>query len=418
MEFKLAFGKGTLDLCIEDHRIADVLEPAVIPGGRSSGDIINEALARPMGTPPLVDIVRPGDRIAVVTSDITRPCPSRELLPPVLEELRLAGAREEDITVMFALGSHRQHTEEEKLKLVGDEIFHRFRCIDHDPLDCIHLGTTSRGTPVEIFRPVVEAERRICLGNIEFHYFAGYSGGAKAIFPGVSTRAAIQANHRMMLEDCARTGNLDGNPVREDLEEIGKFLPLDFILNVILDQQKQIVHAVAGHYLEAHRAGCTVLDTMGKVPINEQADVVVVSAGGYPKDMNVYQAQKALDNAVWAVRPGGVVIWVASCEEGLGSAVFQQWIESSSKPEDLIERVKSDFQLGGHKAAAIAMTLKKCSVLMVSSLDPATVSSFYVEPSPSIDKALDKAFSITGPSARVIVMPTGGSTLPVPDKTG
>lgn len=148
MEFKLAFGKGTLDLSIEDHRIADVLEPANIPGGRSSGDIIKEALAKPMGTPPLIDIVHPGDRIAVVTSDITRPCPSRELLPPVLEELRLAGAREEDITVIFALGSHRQHTEEEKIKLVGDEIFHRFRCIDHDPLDCIHLGTTkghSRG---------------------------------------------------------------------------------------------------------------------------------------------------------------------------------------------------------------------------------------------------------------------------------
>ena len=150
------------------------------------------------------------------------------------------------------------------------------------------------------------------------------------------------------------------------------------------------------------------------LPIEEQADIVIVSAGGFPKDINVYQAQKALDNALWAVLRGGVVIWVASCGEGLGSKTFSDWIKKAEKPEDLIERVKSDFELGGHKAAAIALALKKASILMVSDLDDEVVRSIFVEPAENLERAVEKAFSLAGPRAGVIVMPAGGSTLPIP----
>lgn len=178
---------------------------------------------------------------------------------------------------MLALGSHRRHTPEEVIRLVGRECYETVRCIDSDAADCIHLGDTAHGTPVDITRAVAEADFRICLGNIEFHYFAGYSGGAKAIMPGVSMPLAIQANHRLMVSPLACAGRLDGNPVREDLEKAAAICGVDFIVNVVLDEHKQIVYAVAGDVTLAHRAGCAYLDRMYRCPIPEKADIVLVS---------------------------------------------------------------------------------------------------------------------------------------------
>ena len=171
---------------------------------------------------------------------------------------------------------------------------------------------------MDIFTPVARADRRICLGNIEYHYFAGYSGGAKAIMPGVSTRAAIQANHSRMVEETSRAGLLEGNNLRADIEEAGAVCGIDFILNVVLDEHKEIIKAVAGDVTAAHRAGCAFLDTLYLKKIPRRADIIVVSQGGAPKDLNLYQTQKALDNAKHAVRRGGTVILVGSCKEGLG----------------------------------------------------------------------------------------------------
>ena len=236
------------------------------------------------------------------------------LLPLVIEELKQGGVNEKDTTIVMALGSHRKHTETEKKHLVGEDIYTKIRCIDSDSRQCIHLGTCKHGTPVDIYEEVANADRRICLGNIEYHYFAGYSGGAKAIMPGVSTREAIQANHSNMVNPNARAGVLNGNPVREDIDQVGEYIPIDFILNVVLDSEKNIIKAVAGHYIQAHREGCKFLDTINKSKIKERADIVITTPGGFPKDINLYQAQKALDNAKHAVKDGGIIILVASCK--------------------------------------------------------------------------------------------------------
>jgi nickel-dependent lactate racemase len=167
--------------------------------------------------------------------------PSRLVLPELIRELTAGGSQYKDISVVFALGSHRAHSEEEKKYLMGEEIYGKISCVDSSVTDCVYLGMTSRGTPVEIFRPVAEADKIICLGNIEYHYFAGYSGGAKAIMPGVSTRNAIQANHSMMVIEGSHAGELDHNPVRQDIEEAADFLKIDFILNVVLDEKKNII---------------------------------------------------------------------------------------------------------------------------------------------------------------------------------
>jgi nickel-dependent lactate racemase len=412
MKINLGFGKSTVEMEIDESRILKIMEPNPVKVEVSGREEVIRAMENPIGSKRLRDIVKPGERVVIITSDITRPMPSKVVLPVVVEELLKAGVQLNDIKVVFGLGSHRKQTEEEKKYLVGEDIYSRIECIDSDPGDCIHMGTTSSGTPVDIFRVVAQADRRICLGNIEYHYFAGYSGGAKAIMPGVSTREAIQANHSKMVREWAKAGELDRNPVRQDIDEVVSFIPIDFILNVVLDEHKNIIKAAAGHYFEAHREGCKFLDTLYKVSIDRRADIVVVSPGGYPKDINLYQAQKALDNAKHAVREGGVVILLASCKEGFGEKVFEKWMTRANSPDEMIEEIQRNFELGGHKGAAIAMVLKTNDVYLVSDLDDETVIKIFMKPYKDIQTAFDDAVKKLGPDSKVIVMPYGGSTLP------
>lgn len=412
MNYNLGFAKGKMELNIDEKNILDVLIPNEVKIELTGEAEVKRALENPIGSARLRNIVQAGEKVAIVTSDITRPMPSKVVLPSVIEELNEAGVKDEDITIVLALGSHRAHTEDEKKYLVGEKIYNRIKCIDSNSTEYIHLGVTSNGTPVDINKVVAEADKRICLGNIEYHYFAGYSGGAKAIMPGVSTRAAIQANHSRMVEEEAKAGNIDTNPVRLDIEAVEKFVHIHFILNVVLDSKKEIIKAVAGHYIEAHRKGCEFLDSFYKIKIKEKADIVITTPGGYPKDLNLYQAQKALDNSKHAVKDGGIIILLASCKEGLGEKEFEKWMTGTEKSETMIEDIKKNFVLGGHKAAAIAMVLKKAKIYLVSELEDDFVRSIFMEPFENVQLALESALMELGEDSKVIIMPYGGSTLP------
>lgn len=413
MKIELGIGDRTQTLQLPDENVQAVLLPDKMAHTHTGEAAVRWALGVPIGAPPLREVVNSGEKVCVIASDITRPCPSWQILPAVLEELSAGGVADGDMTVVFALGSHRGHTEAEMRRLVGDAVFERVRCVDSDPGDCVHLGVTRRGTPVDITRVVAEADRRICLGNIEYHYFAGYSGGAKAIMPGVSTRSAIQANHSMMVQPGAHAGAISGNPIREDIEEAAAICGIDYIVNVILDEQKQIVHAVAGDATLAHREGCVFLDRFYRRKISRRADIVVVSQGGAPKDLNLYQTQKALDNAKHAVRKGGIIVLVGSCREGLGERTFEEWMLHAEKPEDLVRRIRQKFELGGHKAAAIAMVLENADIYLVSDLSPETVEQLFMKPFSTVQAAVDTAVGKLGADASFIVMPYGGSTLPI-----
>lgn len=411
---KLEFGLGTSTQVVEvpEKNLMGVLRAKPAPAIASEEEEVRRALREPVGAPQLRELVHAGEKIAVITSDLTRPMPTRKVMPALLDELYAAGVKAEDITLVFALGSHRRQTDEERQRLAGDRAWSEIRCVDSDPDDCVHLGVTSVGTPVDITRVVAEADRRICLGNVEYHYFAGYSGGAKAIMPGCSTRAAIQSNHSMMVRDEAAAGNLGTNPVRLDIEEAASICGVDYIVNVVLGEHKEILRAAAGDVTEAHRELCAFLDQIYLNELPKAADIVLVSQGGAPKDLNLYQTQKALDNARHAVRQGGIIILIGSCKEGLGERVFEQWMTSSPTPESMIERIGRDFQLGGHKAAAIAITLQKAKIFLVSELEDDFVRSIFLEPQPSAQAALDEAFRELGEDASVLAMPFGGSTLP------
>lgn len=413
MKLKFGYGTGMQTVEVPEENLLAELHANEMTHEHHGEEAVQYALAHPIGSPKLQELAKAGQKIAIVTSDISRPLPSYQVLPHVLDELHAAGVRKEDITVVFGLGSHRKQTPEEMEKLVGTRCYNEVRCVDSDPDDCIDMGYTKLGTPVDITRTVAEADFRICLGNIEFHYFAGYSGGAKAIMPGVSTPEAIQANHRMMVRDDAFAGRLIGNPVREDIEEAGSICGIDFIVNVVLDEHKHIVHAVAGDVTAAHRSGCEYLDRMYRKSIPERADIVLVSQGGAPKDANLYQTQKALDNAKHAVKKGGTIILMGACQEGLGSTTFEKWLKEASTAHDLVDRVAEDFQLGGHKAAAIAMVLENADVILVSEMDPDFVRSIFLTPCASAQEAFNNAIKKYGEKATVIAMPFGGATLPI-----
>ena len=412
MKLDFGFGAGVQSVEVPERNLLGVLMANEVPKGLTDEAEVARALAHPIGAPRLKEIVHPGEKIAIVTSDITRPCPTWRIMPALLDELYAAGCRREDISLVFALGSHRRHAPEEQKKLAGERAWAEIRCMDSDPADCVHMGTTDCGTPVDVTRAVAEADRRICLGNIEYHYFAGYSGGAKAIMPGCSTRDAIQSNHRMMVREEAHAGNLDGNPLRQDLEQAAAICGVDFIVNVVLDEHKHIVCAVAGDLVKAHREGCRFLDRMYLKELDRRADIVLVSQGGAPKDLNPYQTQKPLDTAKPPANPGATIILIGSCREGLGEKVFEQWMLSAPTPESMIERIGRDFQLGGHKAAAIAMVLKNAEIYLVSDLDDDFVKKIFLKPAKSAQDALDRAFARLGPDATVLAMPYGGSTLP------
>jgi nickel-dependent lactate racemase len=408
---QLPFGKIDVEAQIPTKNLIGVFEPRKTARAADEQLLITQALRHPIGSSRLRELVRPGQKVAILASDLTRPCPSSRLLPSVLQELADAGVRNHDVLIVAALGLHRRMTPSELEQMAGPDVCSRFQVVNHNPKDVVHLGTTSRGTPVEVFRPVVNADFRVCLGNVEFHYFVGYSGGAKAIIPGCASKETVTANHAWMVHPDAVSGSYVGNPVRADLEEAADMVGVDFILNVVVDAEHRIVAAVAGDGIAAHRVGCDWVAQRGKTAIPQRGDIVLVSPGGFPKDLNLYQAQKALDSAALAVRPGGIIILFAECPEGLGNAIFEQWMTLGWTCEELIDRIKQEFVLGGHKAAAIAKVARQVHCMLVSPA-LAHLSLSGMQHQPTIDAALDAAFRRLGAAARVLVFPQGASTLP------
>ncbi len=394
---RIPYGKGKL--CIELPSTCDV-NIAVPRELRASDEIreIERAIRNPINSMRLSEIAREGENAVIIVNDITRSTPTAKLLPPLISELYANGVK--DIVIVFGLGLHRKQTEEEKKFITGGV---NLKSIEHDINNCVYIGSTSRGTPVEIFKPVVEADIIICTGSIEYHYYAGYSGGAKSILPGVASRRSIHANHALMFDPNACAGRIN-SPVREDIEEAGGMLGIDFILNVVLNERKEIVFAVAGDYIDAHRKGVDFLNENYRIKV-EKADIVIVSPGGWPRDINLFQSHKALEHVKNAVKDGGSIILVAECKEGYGNRVFEEW--SHLGYNKIKERLKSGFVMGGHKLAFLAELSKKAELYLVSSLHEAIP---YFKQT-TIEDALENAIQKHGRDASILLVPYGVSTL-------
>lgn len=411
-EFNLKYGTGYVKLEAPAQNIMGILLPEDMPGVADPAGEVRRSLREPIGSKPLGELARDKKRVVILCSDITRPSPSYLLVLPVLEELNRAGIKDEQITVVFGLGYHRRHSVEEMKKLVGEQVYKRVQCLDHDRDDCIDLGKSSRGTPIRVFRPVTEADFVIGTANLELHYFAGYSGGHKSLMPGVCSKETIQANHAMLFDSKAKSGALEGNPIREDIEEIGSRVGMHFIVNAVLNSRYEIVRVVAGDAIKAHREGCRYIDRMYKRNIEQRADIVICSAGGHPKDINLYQAQKAFENASYAVRENGVIILVARCGELLGEATFSDWMNRASSPDDPLRWIREEFVLGAHKAAVICNVIKKVKAYLVSDMPDDLTRKCFFEPARTVNEALDKAMEELGQKARILILPYANSTVP------
>ena len=377
-------------------------------------EAVKKALKIPIGTFPLKQLVRykKPKNIVVLASDITRPAPSRIMILPIIEELTQYGITYDKITIIFALGAHRKMKKSEMRGILGEEICNKVKCINHDINDCIYVGTTGRGTPVEVFRPVVQSDFVIATGNLELHWFAGYSGGYKAIVPGVCSKKTIETNHSMLFMEGAKFGKISGNPVREDIEEGGKLVGVDFLVNAVLDGDKNIVEIVAGDPIKAHRVGTSYIDKMYKKKIHKKYDLVIASSGGYPKDINLYQAHKGLENASHALKEGGSIILVSECRGGIGDITFENWMKEAKTPQEPIERLRERFLLGGHKAAAVCRIILKHKVYLISSLNKVEVRKMFLIPVTSVFEAIEEILSESKHNIDVLIIPYANSTFP------
>lgn len=415
VKFQLKFGKGHLDLDVPNRNLSSVLRPKSLPAVEDEARAVVKALREPIGAPPLADLVKADSKIAILVSDITRPCPSKRILPPLLGELNKVGVASEDVVIIFARGIHRAQTPQEQKSLLGSEIFSRVRVIEHDAWNDRgnrYVGVTSRRVPVSINTCALSCDFILGVANIDIHYFMGYSGGAKSLMPGAAAVETIHTNHALMIHPDAQPGKADGNPVREDAEEAAKMAGLNYILNVALNEKHEITGVFAGDFVNAHRAGASHIDLMYKVPVKEKADVVVASVGGFPQDINLYQAHKGLKNAGYAVRDGGTIILLAECREGLGSDVFKQWLLETTTPDEVIERFKKKFVYGGHIVAFIARLAKRAHIYLVASLPEEIVKRAFMEPHQTVESALAAAYASYGHDMRITVIPYAGSTLP------
>lgn len=387
-------GKGSVSLPLDEF---ETLMPNELPPLENLQDRFEEALAS------LEEILKGVKRISILVSDITRPVPTSLFFGNIWR--RLSG---KDAFAVFGLGTHRAQTSSEARELLGGD----FPYINHDVNRCRFIGRTSFGTEVEVLEDVLSSDLIIATGNIEYHYFAGYTGGAKAILPGVCSIKTIFQNHSLMLDPSSVPGSMNG-AVRRDMDEAGSLLKdRTYLFNVVLNAKKEIVGVFSGDLHEAHKEGARFVDRMYKVKA-KQADIVVASCGGFPKDINLYQAHKALENAALAVKKGGIIVLLAECPEGVGHEKMESWLISSKTTDDPIERLKKEgFQLGPHKVMRIALIRKKARIFLVSNSLPDGFAPTFFEIFKSPKEALDKALAELGRSSSILVMPYAGSTLP------
>ncbi len=414
-EYKLKFGEAVVSFSTSDDLRIEVLKPnREFDGLEDPKEEVRKSLRAPTGIEPLKDLIlqEKPKNVVVLVSDLTRPCPSHIIVPPLIEELLQAGLRQDQITIVFGLGFHRKMTDQEMKRAVGEQVFEKIKCLNHDISECVSIGKTERGTPVEVFKPVVESDFIIATGNLELHWFAGYSGGNKALLPGVCSKRTIETNHSYMLLDGATSGRLEGNPVREDIEEAGKMAKVRFIVNAVLNSKKEVVKIVSGDPILAHREGVKCIDRMYKIKIERKYDIVIASPGGFPKDINLYQAQKGLDNAFQAVKDGGIIILVAQCREGFGEKTFEEWMKRAQSPDEPLEWIKKEFHLGGHKAAGFCKVMKKAKIFLCSTMDKNTIKQIFMTPFESVQDALDSALKQTSTDPSILLMPYANSTLP------
>lgn len=425
-EFTLKYGKKTVSFEIQEGMLLYELLGRNQPAYEDLRDAYRFALDHAIDAPPLKEILKPTDRVAIIVSDITRAWQhNADTLPVLLDYLNQAGLADDQVTIIIGVGAHRQNTDEEFIELCSAQVCRRVRVVNHDAWDSdnmVYLGKTSRETNVRVNRIVTEAQKVILTGGVIYHYMAGFGGGRKSILPGVASLETIQQNHLLGLTDkvghgsnpLAASAATQGNPLHEDMMEIAAMVNPDFLINVVPNLDGEIAGIFSGSWITAWQEACRMVERMYGVEIESQADIVIASAGGYPKDINLYQSQKAIDNATRAMKPGGVAIIVAECPLISDPPEFFEWFRYKDAVA-LEKAARQNFLISGWLALK-QMEYKRLGtiILLTEEQNVELARKAHVEPITTMDEALKLAFQKCGTDhPKITVMPQGASTLPI-----
>ncbi|MCD4673933.1 MAG: nickel-dependent lactate racemase [Anaerolineaceae bacterium] len=412
----LPYGKKELLLKLPEGPHYEFIAPIDHSASPDPLQTVGEALDHPCDGVRLFDFPAPR-KVAIAINDKTRPVPHFELLYPLVRRLNNMGVSNAQIIFIIASGTHKPMPSTEYPEVLPKELSSNHTVIAHD-CDCKnelkYLGTTSFGTPVWANRVFMEADIRIVVGNIEPHHFMGFSGGVKSAAIGLSGRETICHNHAFITHPNARLGCYENNPMRQDVEEIGKMMGVHYAVNAILDKDKNLVHAVAGEPLAVMAAGIPLSRKICQVPVTDKFDVVIASCGGYPKDINLYQAQKAQTNASLITRDGGTIILVAQCVEGIGSQGFEEFMQDVHSIDEVIKKFKqSEFQIGPHKAFLFARIGRRVNTMLVSEISQSVVKNLLLTPSSNVNAALKLALANCPDHPRIAILPHAVATVPL-----
>lgn len=414
-EYHIPYGKTQIKIHLPDHLRVDQIAPLEVPGAADPEQVVNQALNTPYGSQRLEDF-KGAHSAAIAVSDKTRPVPHHHLLPPLLERLEKLGLSPDSIHLLIATGTHLPMPPEEFEMVLPKSILERYPVASHNAQDeqnLVYLGKTSYETPIWMNRIYMDADLRIVSGNIEPHQFQGFSGGVKSAAIGLAGSKTINHNHALMTHPMAQLGEYERNPTRQDVEEIGRKVGIHFALNAILNHRKEIVRALAGDPRAVMEHGIPLAREICQVAVAQPYDLMIVSAGGHPKDINLYQAQKALYHANQIMRPGGTVILAAACPEGTGSRSYESWVIGMKSQAEVFERFEREgFRVGPHKAFQLARDTSKIRLLFLTEMDSDFTRSLLLEPIHDLQTAVDQVLKDLPENARIGLMPRASSTIP------
>lgn len=415
MDVNLPYGKSTLTIRLPNNIPVDLIEPNFVPPTQNPLAVVRSALDNLIGDVHWLDFSN-ARSVAIAVNDKTRPVPYNHLLPPLIEHLAYLGIPTEAVTFYIAVGSHPPIAQDEFISNLPEEIVNQFKVVSHNSEDgssLVFLGQTSIGTPVWVNRDFFEADLKIVVGNIEPHQFMGFSGGVKTAAVGLGGLSTINANHALMVDPQSKLGSYETNPARQDLEEIGDLIGVQLALNAILNQDKHIVHVLAGMPRKVMEDGIPMSRKVCQIAVQDEYDLLIATPGGHPKDVNLYQSQKALFHASQVVRTGGRVIIAAACPEGIGSLHYEDWMSGMRTYDEIITRfIKEGFRIGAHKAFLIARDASRVNINFFSQLDMETANNMLLNPVSDLQGAVDEAFRNLKPGQRVGILTHASSTLP------
>lgn len=417
MLVNLAYGQGQLPVQFPDGRTT-VIEPSHAPGLADERGAVLAALDKPIAAPPLRQWLRPGARVCISFSDITRATPNDRLIPWLLEYL--AEVPPDRVTLLNQTGTHRPNTPAELERMLGPAVVRRYRVVNHEPENPaahVQVGLMRDGTPAWINRLWVEADVRIVTGFIEPHFFAGFSGGPKGIIPGLAALSTVMSNHSAahLAHPNATFGVTEGNPLWEELREVALRTGPSFLLNVTLNTQRQITGVFAGDLIQAHKAGCEFVRRTAMQPVSAPFDLVVTTNSGYPLDLNLYQGVKGMAAGARILKPGGTLILACECRDGVpAGSPYDRLLRSAASPEQLLERINTPgFQEPEQWQVQIqALIQRRARVFLYSSLTEDAVRAAHLIPCHDIGAAVAEELERRGPGARVAVLPQGPLTIP------